>query len=125
VARSTAAVALARLRTAGFLEWTRRGVTVSRRVRGVESSMFIQVTNAYRLAASPPALPHPDPHPRSCLPSSESEGRPETRVEDLKRALAQSQTGAARDMLALDAALDRLGTAMQARAAMQAVEAGG
>jgi DNA-binding MarR family transcriptional regulator len=124
VARSTAALALARLRAAGFLEWTRRGVTVSRRVRGVESSsMFTQVTNAYRLAASPPALPDSGAHPILRSLNSESEGRSETRFQDSKRASGGSQASAVRDALELEAALARLGAALQARVAAQSVDA--
>ena len=50
--------ALARLRAAGFLDWTRHSVMVSRRVRGVENGgMFVQASSAYRLAAVPPGGP--------------------------------------------------------------------
>jgi DNA-binding MarR family transcriptional regulator len=49
VTRSTSALALARLRAAGFLDWTRRGVTVSRRIHGAEAGvLFAQISNAYR-----------------------------------------------------------------------------
>jgi DNA-binding MarR family transcriptional regulator len=123
VARSTAALALARLRAAGFLEWTRRGVTVSRRVRGVErSSMFTQVTNAYRLAASPPAMLDPGTSPAPRYRDSKSEGRPETRFLDYKRASGGRQDGAVRDALELEAALARLGAALQAQVVARSVD---
>lgn len=123
VARSTAALALARLRAAGFLEWTRRGVTVSRRVRGIErSSMFTQVTNAYRLAASPPAMSDPGTSPVPPYRDSKSEGRPETRFPDFKRASGGREAGGTKDALELEAALARLGAALQARVAAGSVD---
>jgi DNA-binding MarR family transcriptional regulator len=124
VARSTAALALARLRAAGFLEWTRRGVTVSRRVRGFErSNMFTQVTNAYRLAASPPAMPDPGTSPVLRPQDSKSEGRPETRFPDYKRSFEGGRADVTKDALELEAALARLSVALQARVAAGSVDA--
>jgi hypothetical protein len=115
VARSTAALALARLRTAGFLDWTRRGVVVSGRVRGVEAAgMFAQVSNAYRLAAAPPAVPSFAQIAKGLL-NSKSGSRAETRF-----LLKQEVRGGGRertifDSCSLEAALARLGAAIQAK----------
>ena len=119
VARSTAAVALARLRAAGFLDWTRRGVMVSRQVRGVAmDGLFTQVTNAYRLALSPPTAPGSFAGEAAATRNSKSESRAETRFPDKNRALREKHEGAFRDLESLEAALARLGAAVKAREAL-------
>lgn len=115
VARSTAAVALARLRAAGFLDWTRRGVTVSRRVRGVTMNLFAQVTNAYRLATKPPVARIPGA--AACWPNSQSECRAETRFPKNNKELAGEQQEQPSVARSLDTALARLAAAMKAQEA--------
>ena len=119
VARSTAAVALARLRAAGFLDWTRRGVVVSRRVRGVAmDGLFAQVTNAYRLALSPPMTPGSFAGEATATQNSASECRAETRFPDKNNASGEKQGRAFVDLQSLEAALARLGAAVKAREAL-------
>lgn len=115
VARSTAALALTRLRAAGFLDWTRRGVTVSRRVRGMESGMFAQVSNAYRLAAAPPAIPGVVKLAVGLVLNSKSESRAGTRFQVKKRVWEDSKQMGQRDSCGLEAALARLGAAIHAK----------
>jgi hypothetical protein len=119
VARSTAALALGRLRSAGFLDWTRRGVTVSRRICGAEAGLlFAQVSNAYRLSEVPPQVPGPVQTALKGPRNSESECRTETRFLS-KISTSEPGTGeAARDSCGLEAALARLGSAIRAREAL-------
>lgn len=118
VARSTAALALARLRAAGFLDWTRRGVTVSRRVRGMEAGMFAQVSNAYRLAAAPPAVPSLVQLAAGLMLNSKSEDRAETRFLDKQKASEERSERAKGDSCGLEEALARLGAMIQAKEAL-------
>ena len=118
VARSTAALALTRLRGAGFLDWTRRGVMVSRRVRGTEAGMFAQVSNAYRLAAAPPAIPEPVQLAVGLLLNSKSESRAETRFPVNQKALGGRDERGKGDSCGLEAALARLGAAIRAKEAL-------
>jgi hypothetical protein len=119
VARSTAALALARLRSAGFLDWTRRGVTVLRRIRGAEAGLlFAQVSNAYRLTKVPPQVPAPAPAAPEVPRTSESGCRTETTFLNRIRTLEVSNAEAQRDSCSLEAALARLGSAIRAREAL-------
>lgn len=119
MAHSTAALALAHLCSAGFPDWTRRGVTVSRRIRGAEASLlFAQVSNAYRLADVPPQVPGPAPAAPEVLRNSESECRIETRFLRRKRTSREGTAAAERDACGLKAALARLGSAIRAREAL-------
>jgi hypothetical protein len=77
--------------------------------------MFTQVSNAYRLAAAPPAIPGSVQIAVGLLLNSKSESGAETRFLVKQEALGERSGGARHDADSLEAALARLGRALQAK----------
>jgi hypothetical protein len=79
----------------------------------MENGMFTQVSNAYRLAAAPPTIPGPVQIAVGLLLNSKSESRAETRLLIKQRASDERSDEVRRDADSLEAALARLGAAIQ------------
>lgn len=84
--------------------------------------MFVQVSNAYRLAAVPPAAPDPVQLPASLLPNSGSESRAESRFQVKEEALRETSQRVIRGSGTPEVALARLQESIEAKEAQKAAD---